>query len=500
MGGMTCASALAHLNKKVLILEQHYVAGGMTHTFKRKGFVWDVGVHSIGEMEANRIPGRVFKWISDGNVNMVKYDEVYDTFNFPGGFKFELPSDQHQLRKNLVEKFPDEVEAIDTYIEYIKAAAKTTMQHFAARTLPYMAESLLAPFIKRKFNKWADRTTKEVLDSITSNDKLKAVLAGQWGYYGATPSKSSFFIHALTVRHFWDGGFYPEGTSKVIAENVLDSVTKNGGEVRVRASVSKLLMDGDTVIGVETEKGDKFYAPIVISAIGAKATVEHLVPDKFQSDSWVKEIKSLVQTPCHLNLYLGFEGDVMKAGATKSSQWFFETWDMEKALWDVLDPDSEAACLYASFASTKDPAHDPGEKMKHTGEVITFVPWEVFAKWDETTVRKRPEEYNKLKEDIKARMMAQMTKHMPELMKLCVYSELSTPLSMTYYCRPPQGAIYGIDPTPKRWRSQSLRPKTPIKGLYMTGGDIGTLGLGGAMMGGIITANKIDSRVMEKVK
>ena len=38
MGGMACASALAHFGKKVLVLEQHYVAGGMTHTFKRKKF------------------------------------------------------------------------------------------------------------------------------------------------------------------------------------------------------------------------------------------------------------------------------------------------------------------------------------------------------------------------------------------------------------------------------------------------------------------------------
>ena len=43
---------------------EHYVAGGMTHTFKRKQMVWDVGVHCLGEMEAKRMPGRVLRWLS----------------------------------------------------------------------------------------------------------------------------------------------------------------------------------------------------------------------------------------------------------------------------------------------------------------------------------------------------------------------------------------------------------------------------------------------------
>ena len=48
MGGMTAAAMLSKLGKKVLVLEQHYVPGGYTHTFKRKKYLWDVGVHAVG--------------------------------------------------------------------------------------------------------------------------------------------------------------------------------------------------------------------------------------------------------------------------------------------------------------------------------------------------------------------------------------------------------------------------------------------------------------------
>jgi hypothetical protein len=35
---------------------------------------------------------------------------------------------------------------------------------------------------------------------------------------------------------------------------------------------------------------------------------------------------------------------------------------------------------------------------------------------------------------------------------------------------------------------KELRPKTPIKNFYMTGQDIVTVGIGGALMSGVITA------------
>ena len=34
---------------EVLVLERHYTAGGFSHSLKRRGYEWDVGVHYIGE-------------------------------------------------------------------------------------------------------------------------------------------------------------------------------------------------------------------------------------------------------------------------------------------------------------------------------------------------------------------------------------------------------------------------------------------------------------------
>ena len=48
MGGMTTATALSRMKHKVLLLEKAQTIGGLTHTFSREGFTWDVGLHYCG--------------------------------------------------------------------------------------------------------------------------------------------------------------------------------------------------------------------------------------------------------------------------------------------------------------------------------------------------------------------------------------------------------------------------------------------------------------------
>ena len=66
-GGLGAAAVLAKEGKRVLVLEQHYVAGGFSHVFKRKGYEWDVGLHYIGEVHQEQSMARkMFDYVSNG--------------------------------------------------------------------------------------------------------------------------------------------------------------------------------------------------------------------------------------------------------------------------------------------------------------------------------------------------------------------------------------------------------------------------------------------------
>ena len=70
MGGLTTAVFLAKAGKRVLVLEKHYVPGGFTHTFKRKKFEWDVGVHYVGQ-EGQR-EAQLEEGVWDGNAGQAE--------------------------------------------------------------------------------------------------------------------------------------------------------------------------------------------------------------------------------------------------------------------------------------------------------------------------------------------------------------------------------------------------------------------------------------------
>ena len=77
LGGLTCAALLSRMGKRVLLLEQHYVIGGFTHTFKRKGWEWDVGVHYIGEVHRERsVLGQLFTHITEGRLEWEHMGDV----------------------------------------------------------------------------------------------------------------------------------------------------------------------------------------------------------------------------------------------------------------------------------------------------------------------------------------------------------------------------------------------------------------------------------------
>ena len=82
----------------------------------------------------------------------------------------------------------------------------------------------------------AKRSTKEVLLEIGCSPDLIGVLTGQWGDYGLPPGQSSFAIQAMIARHYFEGGNYPIGGSRMIAETIIPGIQSKGGKVILSCS------------------------------------------------------------------------------------------------------------------------------------------------------------------------------------------------------------------------------------------------------------------------
>jgi all-trans-retinol 13,14-reductase len=494
IGGMTAAALLAELGHKVLVLEQHYVPGGFTHVFKRKKWSWDVGVHAVGEVSERSIPGRILSRLTDGRLEWASLGDSYDEFHFPEGFTLNYVANQQRWRDTVVAAFPDEAAAIDRYLDICREIGRSMRGYYLARIAPGPLARPAEAILARRAQKWMGRTTAEVLAELTDNPKLRTVLAAQWGYYGSVPSRSSFVMQALVARHFFHGAYYPVGGSGEIARNLLRRVAEAGGWTRIYADVEQIVLEKGRAVGVRLGSGEEIRARNIVSAAGVMSTVERLLPPEALG-AWVEPVRKLRPASAHVCLYMGFQGDIRKAGAGSANQWFWHTWSTEHDAWHV-DPAAEsqpdAPVLYCSFPSLKDPHHDPGPDMLHTGEVVTFVPWEVFEPFTGGRWKRRGAEYDAFKAKLHASLQEQFFRHMPELAPMLRFAELGTPLSTDHFVRPMRGSIYGIEPTPERFACEGLRPRSPIPGLTFAGSEVSGVGVVGAMMGGVLAAGSVE--------
>lgn len=490
VGGMVAAALLSKIGKRVLVLEQHYVPGGFTHTFSRRGYRWDVGVHAVGEMSARSIPGRLFSALTDERLKWASLGPVYDSFHLPDGLRVDYPDNPRQFRENLIKAFPNEAAAIDGYLRLSREANNDMRAFYISRALPPSLGALADRFFARKARKHLSATVEDVISGLTHDPRLRTMLASQWGYYGATPSRASFAIQAAVVQHFLWGGYYPEGGSDRIAHELLRTVRDAGGWTRIRADVREILLKGGRVIGVRLVDGEEIRTRTVISAIGAIPTVTKLLPEKARHKEWTEDISRLRPGPAHVCLYLGFKGDIRTAGAGPNNQWFYNTWDTEEDAWRVSPstPTGSAPVLYVSFPSLKDPTHEPGPDQRHTGECVTFVPWDVFRPWRDKKWMRRGGDYEAFKERLQESMLEQLFRQLPGLRPMLDYVEISTPLSTDHFVRSQGASIYGLESTPERFRCRWLRSRTPIPGLLLAGVDVAGPGVMGGALGGVLAA------------
>lgn len=496
IGGLGTAAILAKEGKKVLVLERHYTAGGYTHVFKRRGYEWDVGIHYIGEVHRPHTEiNRLFKYVTDGQLEWAHMGKVYDKIMF-GEKVYEFHAGKEEFVAKMKEYFPapKDQEAIDQYIDLIYQSQRSGRMFFAEKALPPVASWAVGGRMRKKMLSFSNRTTLEVLQSITDNKELIGVLCGQYGDYGLPPSQSSFAIHAMVVKHFIHGGNFPIGGCMHIVNSVAKVITDRGGLVLTNAEVSEIVVKNNKAIGVKMADGKEIHAPITISSAGVINTFKHLLPAEVQYKHKIGEqLKTVEPSASHLCLYIGFNHSVKELGLQKANYWIYpDNYDHDENVRNFLaNPSKDLPVTYISFPAAKDPDWENRYPGKSTVDIITIAPYEWFKQWEDKRWMKRGEEYEAFKEQFAQRMLEKLYQVEPQLKGKVDYYELSTPLSTKHFVNYQKGEIYGLDHTPQRFQQKFLRVHTPVKKLYLTGQDVVSAGIGGALAAGMITASAI---------
>ena len=438
------------------------------------------------------IPQEVFDFISNNELQWQAMDSTYDRI-YLGDDSFDLVAGRNNFRDNLIKRFPEEKAAIDEYL-YRLGKVADAMQHFTVeRMLPSFMVKASRLVRERTMPDYFNRPTRQVLEELTSNQKLIAFLTGQWGDNGMPPAQSSFLIHALIAKHYLYGGYYPVGGASRMAETIIPQIQKNGGEVFTYAAVDKILIEQGKAVGVRMKDGTDVHAPIVISNAGVFNTFNRLVPSELvDKTSYARRLNKVRPSMANLSLYIGLQDTSENLKLPKTNLWIYPSERYEQDIDKFMaDPEQDFPLVYISFPSAKDPTFNERYPNRSTIEIVAPCPWEWVQQWADKPWGKRGDDYEALKERFAQRLLEKLYEKLPHLRGKIDYYELATPLSTQFFCWYEKGEIYGLDHDPQRFEQNWLRPKTEIEGLYLTGQDIMTCGVVGAMIGGLMTAETI---------
>ncbi|XP_075243349.1 all-trans-retinol 13,14-reductase-like isoform X2 [Convolutriloba macropyga] len=528
-GSLTTAAVLARAGRKVLVLEQHTKLGGCCHTFKEGRFEFDTGVHYVGNMgkTSRSVYYQALEQLSNGQMEWAPMNAAYDElvigenpetfkrFNIYGG-------GYHMWKQGLLKHFPDELEAIEKLVQLMQQPSIEIPFGVLKMAPTWFANIFMKlGFILKPvslFNQYMKKSAHEVIAGITSNVYLQACFNYPFGDYGAPPKQAPFFMaYAINNHYIKQGAFYPKNGPAIIPYYLIRAVKERNGQFYTKANVSQILLRKNKknvleAYGVEisSKKGGKiqFTADVIVSGAGVLNTFQRMVPAEITKQACPDMTTAMSKTKpsiSYLNLFVGFNATSAELKLPSTNNWVIVSPDFDGVLeqWISYDDPYEALekmtlpLLFIGFPSAKDANYDYNNSRGSTCVAITLVPYKWFQMWNHLPLGKRGDQYDTLKSAFTDKIWEKIVQLYPQVedkREVCV---LGSPVTSNHYLNTEHGEVYGLDHNIERFSADvmsKIKPKTEIKGLYLTGQDIVTCGVSSAITSGLMTGSQILKR------
>ncbi|MFH6602759.1 phytoene desaturase family protein [Maribacter algicola] len=479
MGGLVAANILAREGKSVCVLEKNNQFGGNLQTFVRDKTIFDTGVHYLGGLSEGQNLYRYFDYLGileglqlrkldkDG-FDLITFDDDHIAYPHAQGYE--------NFINNLVKKFPEEKKAIRTYCDKLKEVCKKFPLYNLETGKPYHDDAAL-------FNLRA----KAYIDSLTTNEKLRAVLAGSNMLYAGDPEKTPFYVHALSVNSFIESAYRCADGGSQITKLLVRRLKNFGGDTVKHQEVTRINVSDNRVNSVTTKKGKTVHGGLFISNIEPKRTLKLADEGHFRK-SFARRIEKMESTISAFSIHI-----TLKPKSFKYLNHNYYHYKNEEAVWNSpkYTQQNWPLSYMVSMGTRKNQGHW-GDQLT----AITYMRFEEVEPWVDTfnTVAhkndrgKSYEEFKLKKTEI---FLTELEKKFPDI-RNCIHSiYTSTPLSYRDYIGSVQGSMYGHIKDANNPLKSFISPRTKIENLFFTGQSLNMHGILGVTISGVVTCSEI---------
>lgn len=469
LGGLTAGAVLSKKGKKVLLLEQHYMAGGAATVFKRKNINIEVGLHEMDYGERGYdIKRDLFDYLElNKRIELISLPETWHVCN--KDIHYNVPEGVKEAEEYFISQFPNEACGIKKYFRKLKSTSYTMGK------LPYdmnILEFILYPVIKLPrviYYYFNQKSVGEVLDSLIKDDKLKRLLNTNLVYYHDNPYEFSWHYHAMAQYNYYNGAKYIKGGSASLSNALVDIIKENGGEVKTFCNVEKINVENGKVKGVtyrdRKAKEDITVESDYVIANCSPNTVYNSMLDEKYKDKSLDKFKESVSL---YTVYIIFKKNVKEVYKDSAYSTFIGTNDeysrpfseMSKGIKDI--PVENREFVFVNYG-----AIDSGLKIDNDDEraVGVFCGASYLDEWDNLS----SDEYSSKKEHLAEELFKRAEKYFPDLKSYVEYYEVSTPKTVKRYLKSTEGSAYGYVNNNYLRKGRVPRFSRTVKNLLFTG-------------------------------
>ncbi|HEX4346305.1 MAG TPA: NAD(P)/FAD-dependent oxidoreductase [Vicinamibacterales bacterium] len=441
IGGLICANLLAGESLRVLLVEQHFMAGGYCSTFRRAGFTFDAATHFYPLLgNPVTITGSVLERIGC-RTRWVKMDPV-DHFHFPDGSSFSVSANFDEYVDELKATFPHQEDALDKFFALAREAyLYGLLFYFRGR-------------LSDKLRPLKLLTLQQVLEEYFEDRKLRLLLSADCAHWGSKPSTTSFVFDSMLRLSYFLGNYYPEGGSQVFADDLARAFEERGGHVLMSSPVERIIVENGAAVGVEMETGPRGHrrrvtarARHIVSNADLVLTLEKMLGPAVVGEQAIREVKSLKATsPCFLT-HIGLKG-VTLDDIKPAAGYHWRSWDANRVQSDA----------FKIFIPTMyEPKMAPPDGQIVILQRVHEIDYDGVADWAAH------------KAGIEHDLMDRLEAASPGIGAHVVTKQSASALTSWRFTKNFQGAMLGWEMSPAQLGAGRPAIESPVKNLHFTG-------------------------------
>jgi all-trans-retinol 13,14-reductase len=487
MGGLVCGNILSKEGYRVCMVEKNKQLGGCLQIYVRDRVIFDSGVHYIGGLDKGQNLFQIFKYLGlMDHLRLEKMDPAFDRILLEDDEKeYRIMQGYDAFEQEMIREFPGEEGAVRKYIKTILEIC----DRFPLYRLRLEGGA-------REKQEAMELSAKRFIESITQNEKLRAVLAGNNMLYAGAGEATPFYIHALTVNSYMESAWRVLDGGSQIAKILAKNIHVAGGTVIKNREVKKLIVEGNCISAALLHDGTMIHADFFVSNTTPAST--YRMTDSFLIRPVTrKRVEDMPTTISSFILNIVFKKDQFP--------YFKHNYYYQKAgsAWGMEDYDEDNWPLgYAIYLS-------PGAKKEFaTGMTIfAYMRYEEVRPWATSfntvsSKQNRGAAYEAFKNKKTEQLLNRVEERFPGLRKSILRTYTSTPLTFRDYIGNEDGNLYGTAKDYQNPMGTLISPKTRIPNLFLTGQYLNLHGILGTAISGLITSIAITGKddFIEKIR